>query len=168
MWKPVPGYEELYEVSKDGRVRALPREGADGRNLSGGELDGHISNYGYRRVHLSKNGKSRKHGVHQLVALAFLGQPDSGQQVNHKDGDKLHNHAKNLEWVTPAENTEHADKNGLRNISGENSAQAKLSRSQVEEIRARYEDGETQTSIAEDFPVSQAQVSQIVRGVQWA
>jgi len=168
MWKPVPNYEGLYEVSKDGRVRALPREGADGRNLSGGELDGHISNYGYRRVHLSKNGKSTKYGVHQLVALAFLGEPESGEQVNHKDGDKLHNHAKNLEWVTPAENTEHADNNGLRNISGENSPHSKLSSSQVEEIRARYAEGETQTSISKDFPVSQPQVSQIVRRVQWS
>ena len=47
--------------------------------------------------------------VHRLVAASFLGQPEpSTLQVNHKDGDKSNNHVRNLEYVTPSENTRHS------------------------------------------------------------
>ena len=43
--------------------------------------------------------------VHKLVALKYLGYPESmGYEVNHIDGDRGNNHASNLEWVTHSEN----------------------------------------------------------------
>lgn len=47
--------------------------------------------------------------VHRLVAQAFYQQIDPARsQVNHLDGCPQNNKVTNLEWVTPAENIEHA------------------------------------------------------------
>jgi hypothetical protein len=51
--------------------------------------------------------------IHRLVAAEFLGTCPKGIQVNHKDGDRLNNHASNLEYVTPSENTRHSVVAGL-------------------------------------------------------
>jgi hypothetical protein len=50
---------------------------------------------------------------------------------------------------------------------GEQVESAKLTRADVLEIVRRYEAGETQMSIACDFPVGQSAVSKILRGETW-
>ena len=47
------------------------------------------------------------------MAEAFIGNIE-GLEINHIDGDKLNNHYKNLEWMTPSENTQHSNDAGLR------------------------------------------------------
>lgn len=98
-WKPVVGYEGLYEVSDAGRVRRIvDRNGmpyAEARILSL-----HISR-GYAFVGLSNKGKHAKNVlVHRLVAFAFVPNPNNYKEVNHKDENKLNNNASNLEWCT--------------------------------------------------------------------
>lgn len=63
---------------------------------------------GYHVVSLCMNGKAKNFRVHRLVAQAFIANPKSKPQVNHKDGQKLNNCAKNLEWVNNGENQKHA------------------------------------------------------------
>lgn len=112
-WKPVLGYEGLYEVSNDGRVRSLDRKDRMGRDRIGRELAQGNINTGYRKVDLKHNGKKSSKTVHRIVCDAFLGTaPD--MWVNHKDGDKNNNHLSNLEWVTPSDNHRHAYSTGLR------------------------------------------------------
>jgi len=104
IWKPVKGYEGLYEVSSAGRVR---RE----ELLTFWE---HNGKQPYYMVGLSRNGKVKKHLVHRLVAEAFIPNPDKLPQVNHKDGNVHNNSVENLEWISNAGNTKHAYENYLR------------------------------------------------------
>lgn len=117
-WRPIPGFEGLYEVSNLGRVKSLPRmrrgrgvglHRAGGRILSCNGLAG----AGYPIVQLS-NIKLSQRFVHRLVADAFIPNTNGYEYVNHKDGDKTNNRSDNLEWCTFSQNVAHAWKTGLR------------------------------------------------------
>ena len=105
-WRPVAGYEDIYEVSNYGRVRSLDRVimRCDGKKmpLKGTFLKPIPERNGYLRVDLSRaeNGKitSKRHYIHRLVAIAFIPNPLGLPEINHKDEDKTNNHVENLEW----------------------------------------------------------------------
>lgn len=63
---------------------------------------------GYVQVRLQRNGKPCSAYLHRIVATAFVPNPENKPEVNHKDGNKLNNHASNLEWCTHRENVQHA------------------------------------------------------------
>lgn len=106
-WKPVVGYEGLYEVSDQGRVRSLDRvvdRGRLGKSLRPGKiLKGSIDSKRYLYVSLYKDGR-RNHRIHQLVSRAFIGIPQEGQEVRHRDGSRDNNVVENLEWGSRSEN----------------------------------------------------------------
>lgn len=104
-WRPVKGYEGLYEVSNMGRIKSLHY--GEERVLK--EVD---DSHGYKFVNLSKQARKTKL-VHRLVAEAFIPNPMNLPVVNHLDGDKHNNCISNLEWCTSKENTNHAIKSGL-------------------------------------------------------
>lgn len=109
IWKPVIGYEELYEVSNLGRVRSLDRvvdRGYYGLHLHKGKLLSPTNNgTGYLIVGLNGNDRKRKnHYIHRLVADAFIPNNENKEQVNHIDRNRANNRADNLEWVTRSEN----------------------------------------------------------------
>lgn len=106
IWKEVAGYEGLYEVSNFGNVRSLPRQ-AGNVHIKGRILKQFIVGNGYLGVSLSKEGYSKNHSVHRLVAVAFVPNNLGLPQVNHKDEDKHNNHAENLEWITQQGNLEY-------------------------------------------------------------
>ena len=98
IWKPVVGYEGLYEVSSLGIVRSLDRY--DSRNCfrKGRILKLNDNGRGYLDVQLCSNGKVKHHLVHRLVAEAFIPNPYNLPQVNHRDENPSNDNVDNLEW----------------------------------------------------------------------
>jgi hypothetical protein len=148
-WKPIKGYEGFYLISNKGNVLALEKTVTCeryGKNYTQTypqkTLKLTTSNYGYAVVSLFNrvSPKAKQHLVHRLVAQAFVSNDqESKNQVNHKDGNKLNNHAENLEWVTTQENTAHSWAIGLNDKKiGVNNPRAKLSIEQVSSIRLEY------------------------------
>ena len=107
IWKDMPGYEGLYQVSNHVQIRNI--KWTTRRPLIQYNNRG---NYAYKVVRLSKNGIIKTKLVHRMVALAFIPNPDNKETVNHKDLDKFNNNSHNLEWCTQKENIHHAIKNG--------------------------------------------------------
>ena len=112
-WRFINGFENLYEVSNFGKVRSVDRIIIDthcARLFKGKLLKATKSNgkQPYYYISLSKFGKVKKCFIHRLVAETFIENPFNKLQVNHIDGNPLNNRVDNLEWVTNAENTQHA------------------------------------------------------------
>ena len=109
VWRPIKGYEGLYEVSNFGRVRSLDRfiNGKNGYQhiVKGRILSQRKMKTGYITVHLSKYGIDERLTVHRLVATAFIPNPLNLPQVNHRDEDKTNNSVWNLEWCTSEYNS---------------------------------------------------------------
>lgn len=89
VWKPVVGYEGLYEVSNTGKVRSLYDRRCQKYRVK--ELKPVTNGCGYLRVNLYKEGKGKMHYVHKLVMEAFIGPRPEGYDINHRDERKTHN-----------------------------------------------------------------------------
>ena len=94
IWKEIKGYEGLYEVSSEGRVRNLIK----GNYLSLKNLNG------YQRVGLCIHHKQKWFFVHRLVAQTFIPNPEEKPEVDHINCDRCDNRVENLRWVTSKEN----------------------------------------------------------------
>ena len=108
IWADIKGYD-VYQVSNTGRVRTLEHFDSLGRRRKQKQRALVPDYAGYVTCKLSHPEKNLK--LHRLVANAFIPNPQNKEQVNHKDLDKTNNHASNLEWSTPKENTQHYWKN---------------------------------------------------------
>jgi hypothetical protein len=106
-WRVIPGYPN-YEASDEGRIRRLQT----GKVLSPGKSTNPKDSYW--GVNIYHNSILRMIRVHQLVALAFIGECPEGCEIDHIDGNKLNNLPPNLEYVTHAENIKRAILNGQK------------------------------------------------------
>ena len=110
IFKDIPNYEGLYQVSNLGNVKSIKFN--EHRLLKFGLTSG------YRRVNLYKN-KTRQHcQVHVLVCIAFLNHKPNGHKivVDHINNDKLDNRVENLQLVTNRENTTKESKGNSKYI----------------------------------------------------
>ena len=123
VWKDVPGYEGLYQVSNMGRVKSLERYK---NNHSKKQLVPEIiksinpDDGKYLCVALSKNSTAKTIRVYQLVAIVFLNHipnKPSGLIVDHKDDNKSNNNLSNLQLITTAQNNR-KEKSRLTNYLG--------------------------------------------------
>lgn len=95
IWKPIPNYEDLYEISNNGDVRPIHPRYKE-KNI----LKQSIGSKGYKLVTLCRNGQQKSFNVHRLVANVFIPNPDNLPCVNHKNENKLDNNVSNLEWCS--------------------------------------------------------------------
>lgn len=89
VWKDIPHYEGLYQVSNYGRIWSVRSQ----KVLSPSKAPN-----GYLRLNLyAPNHKRKTESVHRLVALSFIPNPEEKPQVNHKNQNKEDNRVENLE-----------------------------------------------------------------------
>lgn len=117
-WKDVEGYEGIYQVSDEGRVRTV--QGKTTHSTFHGSriweqriLKLKTDKHGYKRITLWKEKKPKDFLVHRLVAIAFLAPVEGKNIINHKDCNVSNNHVSNIEWCNHQENLIHAYVNGL-------------------------------------------------------
>jgi hypothetical protein len=121
-WLPVPGYEGLYSVSDQGRVRSEPRLIAIRPEYSPAARRGRIlkpnlvgsKNRKYLIVNLQRNKHIWRVGVHRLVALAFIGPVPAApnHRVLHWDDAASNNHWTNLRYGSSTDNQLDCVRNG--------------------------------------------------------
>lgn len=109
-WLPIPGYERLYEVSDQGRVRSILGRG---KWPSGRILSAQVHPSGHKSVKLCEGGNSRRRFVHRLVLFAFVGPPAADQEALHCDGNAGNNNLDNLRWGTRSENLHDRVRHGV-------------------------------------------------------
>lgn len=172
-WLPVVGYEGLYEVSSDGRVRSLARfaptsRGNGLRPVKARELTlspiANASKAPYAHVSLTKDGITRSRAVHRLVLHAFSGPRPEGMVGRHLNSASLDNRAENLAWGTPKQNMADRDEAG-RGPQGTRNPRCALTPHQVLEVRAS---SDTALVLAAKYSVTRESIYNIRKGATWA
>lgn len=173
-WKPVKGYEGLYEVSSLGRIKSLSKRVDSGkchRSYPEKILKPGKDSKGYLRVVLSDyNHKSHTYKLHRLVAEAFIPNPKKLPEVNHIDGNKANDSVDNLEWIGRSDNLKHAYKNALKSVKGAKNPAAKLTAEQVVFIKAHFIPRDNEygcVPLSKKFNVHRKTISRVVNGTSW-
>jgi hypothetical protein len=161
-WKPIIGFEGMYEVSNLGGVRSLDRVELfkdSSRRRKGKYFTPRVFN-GYYTVALQR---IYTRFVHRLVAEAFVEGKGDGSVVNHKDCNRLNNNADNLEWVTQKQNIAHAVSLS-RHPHGETHGNSVLNESDVKYIKSQTLGG---IGLARQFGVSYSTIKRIRNNRAW-
>lgn len=111
-WKPIPGYEGLYEASSFGKVKSLRREEIyrkrngiiSTRIREERILKPNAGRNNHQRITLCKDGKTNVLLLHRVIASAFIPNPEEKPNIDHIDTDPTNNCVWNLRWVTQHEN----------------------------------------------------------------
>lgn len=123
IWKDVLGYEGIYKISNNGRVKSLSRKSWNGKAWHDRDeciLKNHTSKVGYLSVGLHRNGKKKTVFVHKLVAMAFLYHTPCGHDlvIDHINNNKSDNRALNLQLTTMRHNVSKDRKKGTSKYTG--------------------------------------------------
>lgn len=169
IWLWVAGYEGLYQVSDQGRVRSADRwVKARGQTWRPGRILKPNLNGGYLKVSLARPGeRQRNFSVHHLVLMAFAGPKAPGQEALHGPGGALDNRLVNLSWGTHPANMRDKMRDGTQSCGETCASNTKLTADLVRQIRQRSR-FETQVALAREFGVAQPTISNICTGTTWA
>lgn len=157
MWKDIKGYEGLYQVSDDGKVRRIFKDGTTKELKNREGL--------YYTVSLSKDGKKKSHSVHRLVAEAFIEVPTNHLEVNHKDGNKLNNNVENLEWVTQEQNRIHAIEKLGKHPFGKPPRRVRCLDIRTGKVIAEYP-SVSEAGTAMNSPYARSRITMVCKGTQ--
>lgn len=157
-WKDIKGFEGLYQVSTNGRIKNLRTKKL---------LKIFPVKKGYFLAYLYKLNEPRKViSIHRLIALNFIPNPENKDQVNHKKGKS--NFKNNLEWMTCVENINHAIENNLRPRDINLRIQDKFSKLDLIRIRNMFSLGFKNPDIAKEYKCHHSTISKIRTGTNYA
>lgn len=165
-WRPVPGFQGLYEVSSHGRIYSVERMSNGGRNRIQARIMKTHLRHGAVMVRLRRLGAYHIRVVHRLVLEAFRGPCPKGKEGCHNDGNPTNNRLENLRWDTHKANCADRVLHGTA-ARGERCGQSKLKESDVLTIRAAHASGETVRSISDRTGVPASTVRHIVNRYSW-
>ena len=167
-WREIPGYEGKYFISSFGNVKVVYKWIKDNEKI----LSPMLNKDGYYQVNLSIRKKVKHHRIHRLVAEAFIENPNGYPMVNHKDENKLNNHADNLEWCDQTYNIRYGTRTQrcFETMKRNNRRRYILTSKEVEEIRRTcvpydYELGIK--SMARKYGVSPTAITNIIHMKTW-
>lgn len=173
-WKPVVGYEGLYEVSDLGRIKSVAREAINNRGYERGRpiperiLRQSTANNGYKLVRLYRDGKGSTLTVHSLVLKAHVGPRPEGHQGCHSPNGKEDNRLCNLRWDTASSNQLDKIVSGTM-VCGERVNTAKLNPDTVRDIRRSYTGRRGEASrIARRVGTTPQSIRNIIARKTWA
>ena len=174
IWRKIPSWEGIYDVSRDGRVRSVDRtislvvKGSTvNRRKRGRVLRPGVLKTGYHQVSLTDGDRRERHSIHCLVAYAFLGPRPAGLVVCHNDGDKSNNSVLNLRYDTHRANSNDRYIHGTI-LSGSGHPMAKLTNKEVEAIKLLGDLGKSPQQVWLMFQnVTRSNISMIMRGKSW-
>ena len=158
-WRPIAGYDR-YLLSSHGKVVSLFYCRANRQRLLKV-----LAPTSYPKVTLTNEAGSCQFSISRLIAQTFLPAPEEARMryVMPKDGNPLHTHVDNLQWVDPYETQDEAVVHYLRR-RGERHAHSKLTTQEVAQIRELVAQGATQQAVADRFGISRPTVSLILSG----
>lgn len=152
--KNIIGYDGLYSINTKGEVFSLRNY----RGLSNRKLKYSKNKYGYLRVSLTKDKKTKGITVHKLMTTTFIGERPKNKQVRHLDGNKENNNLDNLKYGTALENANDRRLH-FKTATGEKVGSSKLSFEDVNFIR---NSSLSQKKLSEKFNVTIANISMII------
>src|SRR4029077_11118007 len=118
----------------------------------------------YVRFQMWIDGKKLVLRLHRVVGEVFKRNPRKLPEMNHKDGNKLNNWPRNLEYCTRSHNIKHAFDMGLKSLKGTKNGRAKLTDVQVLEI---LQSNKSVSLICKKYGIRRAMVSDIKTGSAW-
>lgn len=151
-WRDVVGFPG-YVVNGIGEIISFKRY------KNGKKIEPYKDKDGYLCVSLRSENASKGQKVHQVVAKAFLENPNKHKIVNHKNGHKFDNSISNLEWVSNIENQQHAWDTGLK--------VSKLNTEQVSMIKKLIEIGKNDLELSILYNVDRSTINNIRNGITW-
>lgn len=172
-WRPVLGYEGLYEASSEGRVRGCSRvrKSRSNRQAKVGArlIMPHKSKppHNHWTITLANGCGKHTEPLHAIILSAFQWPPLAGMQCRHIDGNPDNNRLVNLEWGTAAENAADRDRHETT-ARGSRNAAATLTENQVREIKSRLGKHGEGKRLAKEFGVTETVISLIRRGKTWS
>lgn len=114
VWKDIPNYEGLYQVSNYGRIKRVLFKNGKYEFKKEKILKLRYDKDGYEKVTLYKNGTAKIKSIHRLVAEAFVSNPNNYSLVLHKKSisDGGNNNENNLYWGTQKMNMQDKKRDG--------------------------------------------------------
>ncbi len=154
--RPVKGYEGYY-ASEMGDIYSTKLSETPRRMQ---QIQHSLT--GYFQVGVKRNGKEESAMVHRLVAFAFL--DGEGEVVNHINGCRWDNRLENLEWCSQRDNCRHHFQVLKKNI-GDDHWNTVISVSETPKLAERYADGESLSSIARAYGISEQTVGRRLKAI---